>query len=508
MLTFVWLAASPARAASLDLLEVGGPYGTVGATNPTALWWNPAGLAVKAGRFQFYAEGAPTFGHVVADRANPDYGEIVLEQEAIDDGWPTSYDYSGSERFAFTGVVPFLGVSSDLSVDGLGVGLGLAVPNARGGGSDQEWGANRYILRDGNITAIHLMLGGAYQFKDLVSVGARFSLVNSSWYANTDTSAFVDLAHIIDDIGTVPPEYQDAYIEQRAYSATSVFGGEDADGKHGALHALGATFAAGVYITPPGDKVAISLSYNHGVRLDHTGDLTLKFQCPPEYDALGSIGAKAYGLCDANLQGDGTVGYTLPSRLHLGVVLRPTDALRLEAMGGYVFWSQFTDYEITTYVDPQVFIQGTPPLNATVAQNASDLVSQDLLWARDNQDTYWLALDGKLNLPGPLRAGARVTYDHHAIPTSALSANNIDFDALITGVMAEVRATKKLGVGLSYSHQFWFDREVTDSAFRVSLDPDVASPGRYFYPSANGSYSGAVDRLGLFVRGRFGGDDL
>ena len=107
-----------------------------------------------------------------------------------------------------------------------------------------------------------------------------------------------------------------------------------------------------------------------------------------------------------------------------------------------------------------------------------------------------------------LRAGARVTYDHHAIPTSAVTPNNIDFDAVIAALMGEVKATKKLGIGVSYSHQFWMKREVTDSVFAVSLDPTIASAGRYFYPSANGTYAGSVDRLSLFVRGRFGGDEL
>lgn len=502
-MTLVLITATAANAASLDLLEVGGAYGTPGATNPTALWWNPAGLAVNPGLLSFHAEGAPTFGRVNVDRDNPDYGEISLSQSAIDRGYPTEYNYGGSERFAFAGVVPFLGVSSNLSVPGLGVGAGIAIPTARGGTSDQEWGPNRYQLRAANITTIHLMLGGAYQFADKVAIGARVSLVDSSWYADTDTSILVDLANVVQ-----APEFQDGYIEQQGYTATSVFGGERADGSHGALRARTATFAAGLYLTPLGKKLGISLAYNHGMRLDHSGDLTMKFQCPPEYDLLGSAGAQLYGLCNATLQGKGTAGYNLPSRVHLGVVLRPIDALRLEAMGAYVFWSAFTDYELTTSVTPDEFMKGTNPLNESFANDSADLVSQELLWARDNQDSFWVGLDGKVNLPGPFRAGARVMYDHHAIPASVLSANNVDFDTVIAGASAEVRAAKGLGIGLGYTHQFFVGRTVTDSAFAVSLDPDIASPGRYFYPSANGSYGGSIDRLSLFVRGRFGTDEL
>jgi long-subunit fatty acid transport protein len=507
VLTFVLIAGTTARAASLDLLEVGGAYGTPGATNPTALWWNPAGIAVNAGKIQFHVEGAPTLGAVTADRDNPDYGDIVLSDEAIEAGYPTTYDYGGSERFAFVGVVPFLGVTSNLGVENLGVGLALAIPTARGGGSDEEFGPNRYQLRDGNILAAHLILGAAYQWKEKLAVGASVALVNSSWYADTDTSALPDLANVIDEFGSPPDEYQDAYIEQPGYSATSIFGGEKENGGHGALTGRTVTFGAGVHLTPI-DELAIAVSYNHGMRLNHSGDLTMKFQCPPDYDPLGNIGANAYGLCNATLQGEGNVGYNLPARINAGIVLKAIEPLRLELMGSYVFWSTFTDYDINTYVDPQTFIQGTPPLNEVAAQNASDLVSQDLQWARDTQNTFWVGLDGKVNLPGPLRAGARVMYDRHAIPDSAVSANNIDFDSVIVGLMGEVKPIKKLGIGVSYSHHFLMDRVITNSAFAVSLDPAVASPGRYFYPASNGTYSGSIDRLALYVRGRFGGDEL
>ena len=44
----VWWGGA-AGAASLDLLEVGGAFGTPAATNPTAIWWDPAGIAVHGG---------------------------------------------------------------------------------------------------------------------------------------------------------------------------------------------------------------------------------------------------------------------------------------------------------------------------------------------------------------------------------------------------------------------------------------------------------------------------
>jgi long-subunit fatty acid transport protein len=167
-----------------------------------------------------------------------------------------------------------------------------------------------------------------------------------------------------------------------------------------------------------------------------------------------------------------------------------------------VMWSAFTDYEIHTEIGAdQVQVD-----DEAIAEETADLLSQDRLWARDNQDTYWLGVDAKARLMKKLTGGARVIYDHHAIPDSALSANNVDNDEVIVGLMTEVAPIDQLGIGLSFAHHFLMERTTTTSAFGLSLDDRKAD--RYFYPSANGTYGGAINRLGLTVRGRFGGDSL
>ncbi|MEQ1504174.1 MAG: outer membrane protein transport protein [Myxococcota bacterium] len=508
--------STPSHAASLDLIEVGGAYGTPGATNPTAIWWNPAGLAVGGGT-QFMVELAPTFGGVTADRANPDYG--TLNQDLGAAGYPTEYNYGGVDKLSTFAPVPFLGVSSNLMVPGLGVGLGLAVPTGRGGESDQEFGANRYALRAGQIQALHVMAGASYQLLNKIALGASVSFVDSSYYANTDTTVYPDITAEVE--GLVGPQdgYQDGYLEDKGYTTTAVLGGDEGNGDHGALHDTTFTFGAGLYVTPIGKKLGISVSYNHGVRLDHDGDLNLKFQCPPQYvpgdigSSLARVGAETRGICDTNIKGTSAVGYNLPARINLGVVLSPIERLRLEVMGSYVMWSAFKDYEIHTDVTADAIIEAAtaadkPVPSAENAEATAELLTQDRLWARDNQDTFWVGVDGKLKLVGPLSGGARVTYDHHAIPDEALSANNIDMDAVIVGLMTQINPIEKLGIGLSFSHQFLMTRTITNSAYGVTIDETAAKEDRYFYPSANGTYSGGINRLGVTVKGKFGGGSI
>jgi long-chain fatty acid transport protein len=513
------LLSSEGRAASLDLLEVGGAFGSPAATNPTALWWNPAGLAVGGGT-QFFVEGAPTLARVGVDRANPDYGELPTPTNPE---FPSEYDYSGTEDFKYNGVVPFLGVSSDFGVDGLGVGLGMLVPTARGATSLTEDGVNRYAIREGNIQAIHFAGGAAYQIKDKVALGASFSFVQGSYYAATDTTTYPDLAWAVaEQFGSAAPpaQFQDGYTENIGYSTTAIFGGESG-GKTGVLRDNAVTFGAGIHVTPLKKErlLDIAVSYNHGLRLDNRGDVTLKFKCPPSYDAISRLGTELRGLCDSAtgegsvLEGTGGIAFDLPNRIQLGISSSPVDALRLEVMGAYVFWSAFTDFEISTVVTPDAI----PVDDEEAAQESADLVTQDRNWARDNRNTFWLGLDGKYQFSKVFGAGARVIYDRAAVPDNVLSANNLDMDTVMLTGLVMVNPIEKLGLGVSVGQYLAAARTTTTSAYGVSLagaDPAsenyyAATPdaGRYYFPSANGTYRTSITRLGVSVRGTFGRDD-
>jgi long-subunit fatty acid transport protein len=509
-MTFALLSlVSGARAASLDLLEVGGAFGTPGATNPSALWWNPAGLAVGGGT-QVMLEAAPTFATVKGDRANPDYGEVTPQ-----DGFPESYDYGGTDTLKFDGVVPFFGVSSDLTLPGLGVGLGVMVPTAHGGNSDQQWGANRYALREGSIQALHVTGAVSYQLLGKVAAGLSVSFVDSSWYADTDSTTYPDLGWEIAAFGGTPEPpatFQDAYIEDRGYTSTLIFGGEDAQGDRGALKDQAVTLGGGVYVTPI-DKLGISLAFNKGVKLEHEGDLTMKFQCPPDHDTISRFATELTGLCTpeggAVFEGTGKIGYSLPSRFHLGVVVSPIEKVRLEAMGAYVMWSEFTDFDITTEIAAdQVDVE-----DPVQAEETAELVSQNRLWARANKDTFWAGVDGKVQVNRFFTGGLRVIYDKSAIPDSVLSLNNYDANTVMVTGLAMFTPIKQLGIGASYGHYFLATRNVTDSAYAVNLaqanpaadDYYAGNPqlDRYFYPSANGNYSGSIDRIGVVVKAQF-----
>ena len=91
------LQARSAQAASLDNIEVGGFSGSPLATDGTASWWNPAGLAGGEG-WRLTLEGAPTFATVLFDRDQP---------------------HGGLDTYSLKGVVPFVGLDPNAILSGV-----------------------------------------------------------------------------------------------------------------------------------------------------------------------------------------------------------------------------------------------------------------------------------------------------------------------------------------------------------------------------------------------------
>lgn len=446
-----------AGAASLDNLEVGGPWGSPLATDPTATWWNPAGLA-GAGGTRLLAEVAPTFATVRYERAEP---------------------HGGLDTVQLAGAVPFFGVASDLGVDGVGLGASLAVPIARGGHEVEEPGTGRYALREGMVQALWLNLSAAVRPVELVALGGTLSVVRSDWSAVVDNDTMPDLDAAIAELGQ-DAGYTDDDLEHPDYAATLAFD---------TLHDTALTFGAGLRLMPT-ERVRVGLAYNHGVSLAHHGEVEIRFGCPPQEDVMGRFGAEAYGLCDATVPAKATVAYPLPGRFHLGVGYDATEAVTLELFAGWVRWSAFQDYDIT-------IADADAP-----TEEAEALVEQHRLWARANDDALFIAADVKGEVGDRLLVGGRVTFDQAAVPDGALSTNNYDANDLILAGMADVRVAGPLHLGLSYSHHLLATREVTTSGFSQTLD-GVKPQDRWNYPHANGTYSGTVSRLGIQARAAF-----
>lgn len=450
MFTFLSLSF----AASLDNLEIGGPWGSPNTTDGSAAWWNPGALAAGKGT-RLLLEGAPTFATINFDRMDPAGGEDTLN---------------------LTGVIPFAGLATDAGVKGLGLGLGVAVPFARGGNERVEPGSGSYHLRQGMVQGIYLLAGGGWNFFDRVSVGVMGGVLHSSWTARVDNDTMVLLSDAISEMGE-QSGYTDEMLENPDYAATLQFD---------TLSDTRFAWSAGIRVKPI-DRLSIGVAYIAGAPVTNKGRTQIAFGCPPQEDTTGRFGAESYGICDITLDADAMVGYTLPSRLHGGIAVEVTPAVTLEAMAGWVRWSQFKDYRIV--------ISGVETYNDLSKPETADLVNQTRLWARENHDSGWGAIDAKGRVSW-LTIGGRVLYDLAAVPDVAMSTNNYDANELILTGLVAGNPWKPLTIGLSGSYHVVATRTISSSGFGVTLGEE-RKEDRWFYPHANGTYSGSIFRLGI-----------
>ncbi len=479
MLIFLSLAS----AASLDNLEIGGPWGSPTSTDGTAGWWNPAGFAVGQGtRLDL---------------------ELAYEDATIN--FERSDPNGGADVYHLSGAPPFLGLASDVGKVGpgnLGVGLVFALPFIRGGMETTPPGSGHYAMIDGDSKAMWIGAGVAYDVQNIVSIGVTGAVVHSTWAAEVDQDTMPDLYQavrensgqaIADSLG-----YTNDSLEDPAYSAHLDFGGEEGGiGGKGELTADAFSFAAGILVHPS-DRFAIGVTYVHSAEIENTGEVIIDFECPPDTDGLGRAIASSHGVCNTRVTGEGYVGYTLPRRVHGGVMFKPVEPLRLEVMGGWVQWSQYDDFHIK--------ISNTDVAGAseTATTEAKALVEQTRDWARENEDTFWVAVDGKVKVGNQWTFGGRYWFDHHAVPDVALSTNNWDADEHLVSGLVAFKPVKFFEVGLSFTQHFVGERVVTDSGYSNTLDVESVSD-RWRYPHSNGTYSGTISRVGLQLRGTFGG---
>lgn len=490
-----WLWFVSAWGGSLDLIEVGGAWGTPAATGPTAVWFNPAALSFDRGT-RVLVEGAPIVGSVAVDRTQPDYAWSPppgCESAPTGAGCQPPV-LGGLDRARFVGAVPFLGVATDFGVNGLGVGAALFVPHGRGGTEVDEPGSGRTHLRAANVQAIYASLGAAWSWRGRIGFGAAVSYVHSTWFARIDNQAATSYRDypLVGDL--LASELTATSVEDPELLVTTEFGPRKLEGERsGALRDDQVSFQAGIFARPHA-RVGLSLGYAHGARVDHTGDVSLSFGCPDpqRYPFLGGpFGASNFGVCDARMRGKTSVGYRYPMRVNVGVSFQPTDQLRLELMGAWVRWSQYTDFEIT--------VNEVQSLNTELTEETAELLSLQRKWARGNRDGFWVGVDTKVQVHPQVLVGGRVLFDRAAVPSAYMSPNNADFDSVVLGALVALRPVpgSPIRLGLSYSGQISAPRVVTDSAFRVDIDPSARVEDRLMYPEMNGRFSGQVHRVGL-----------
>jgi long-chain fatty acid transport protein len=297
-LTFFLLAAAggagPARASGFAAARFGGEHGHVTATNPTALYYNPAGIAF-AGGTQIFGDGT-----LALRRA-------TWTHEASGEPEPAGTEGANYGRASLLNLFagPMLGASTRLG--DLAVGLSLSVPfggRARWDGNDRFAGHPEFPLAaegvqrwhgiEGSLTFVYGTLGVAYRLGRL-ALGASANLIRSSMKTRQAKTLTGD--------GT-----PDTTREGRATL--------DVAGTHG-------SFAAGAMLELVGDRLWLAGSYQAQPAL---GPMQLSGTLTTEYRG----GATPFPV---------TLVQALPDIVRVGLRYRVGPAVELRLSGEMTRWS-------------------------------------------------------------------------------------------------------------------------------------------------------------------------
>ncbi|HWV39199.1 MAG TPA: outer membrane protein transport protein [Vulgatibacter sp.] len=188
-------AAGPAAASGFMAARFGGELGHPTTENPTAIYYNPAGLALGKGT-RIYLDGTFALRHASYDR--PAAAIDNVEPPTGESGTPADGIAANSGEGQLTNFIasPFAAVISDLGVPNLGVGLGFYVPL----GGTAVWGKNRtfdsgelaakypgavdgpqrWWTEDGKIQSLYITAAAAYRLEEpRLSFGLSVSAINN-----------------------------------------------------------------------------------------------------------------------------------------------------------------------------------------------------------------------------------------------------------------------------------------------------------------------------------------
>ena len=196
VISAVGLIPSVAQASGLFVARFGGEHGHATTDNPTAIYYNPAGLALGNGT-QLLIDA--TLAYRTASFTRPESSLSRFkdgEQEGQRTGGTPEEALGanvGEATLANEAAAPFIGVRSDFGIPNFGVGLGFFVPiggAARWDGNDAfkdsaehpgaQDGIARWWAMEGSMTAMYLALGAAYRLPDLgLSLGLSLNGVRT-----------------------------------------------------------------------------------------------------------------------------------------------------------------------------------------------------------------------------------------------------------------------------------------------------------------------------------------
>lgn len=408
----VGLWSATAHASGSGIARFGGEHGTVVATNPTALYYNPAGIAFSDG-CQLFIDGqlalrSLSWTHAAGQGDVPE----PMGFEGANYGTATAFDLFGG---------PMLGAT--LRLGDLTLGAAAYAPfggsehydrNERFAGSQFPGAADgvaRWHAFEASTMTIYGTLGAAYRFGPL-SIGATGNLAFSSLEfaraQNPGAGGINDLAR-----------------EGRTHL--------DVSGVHG-------SFGVGLMVEAMPSTLWFGASYQAQPGLG-----LMELQGELEIDPT-------VGTAGDSLVQKVTFHQALPDVFRVGARLRASSALELRVAGDMTRWSVFKTQCIAVQNMPcTVYPDGSPAAGSGVIVNLR----------RDWQNTFGVRGGASYWLVPSLEMFAGAGYETAAAPDATLDPVLTDADNLALALGGRLELVQTWFVALSYTHLLFFARDNT-----------------------------------------------
>jgi long-chain fatty acid transport protein len=437
-------ASSTASASGFATARFGGEHGHPTTDNPTALYYNPAGIAEdnpdyekKLWRVRVMADANialrwASFSHKPSEFDSPD---------------PEDAKEANSGEATLFNVVVAPMAAATFQIENFGLGVGFFVPFGGASSWDKNDkftddpnyagpvdGVQRWHTIDGTLRSIYVTVGAAYDILDRVSIGASLNIIKSEVKTVRARNASGDNA--------VPTEGRSLI---------------DVSGWNG-------SFGLGVIGEVAENKVWIGFSYQSQPGL---GEMALE----------GTLKNK-YGKSDSTIT-DVKLLQELPDIYRLGVRARPIPVVELRFFGDLTNWSVF---------DRQCIIPAEGedcPINDDGSFAGTDNVPY-LNLARNWGPAFGLRAGGSYWVIPALELFLGAGYDSNAVPDETLEPALTDFQKASLAGGLRFSIAKTFGMAISYTHLFYVPRDTSG----LSKLPTYEAPSKS--PDSGGNYTQTI----------------
>lgn len=419
------------HAAGFAAARFGGEHGHVTATNPTALYYNPAGIALQAGT-HFFIDGTLAFRNATWQR------QAASTDQPDPPGAEGANVGTASLSNVFGG--PMFGASTRLGQ--FAVGGSFSVPfGGRAMWSRNEKFANhpdfpltaggvqRWHGIEGALTFMYFTAGVAYQF-DRVSIGATGNLIRSTVFSSQAKNP-------------VGEGHPDTTREGRSVL--------DVQGMHG-------SFGLGAMVEAVPGRIWLGLSYQAQPGLG-----PMKLQGTLTTDYQGGISPFPVDFQQA-----------LPDITRVGLRFRPTDRLELRVMGDFTRWSVMQTQCVS--------LETTECMIDSTGGNASPQSGAIQNLRRYWKDTVGGRAGASLWFGSSLEIFGGAGFETAATPDETLDPALADSETISAALGGRFRVGSGLRLAASYTHIHYLSRDNTGKSLLAGAAPPTRRAdggGRY-----------------------------